>query len=358
MNSDKRILIIGGGLAGSFLAVELCREGYEVDMVDDMRPNSPSRIAAGLFNVVTGRLASKTWKAEEFLTGLASFFAEEDMAPLARHLHYQEIFRPFRTTFEYNEWSVKATQPDYKELVAVRDQSLLPDQINNPDGGLRILPCGWVDVGPMIAEMKERLAALYPFTLHKQSFDYASLDPATQTWSGQGKAEVYDEVVFAEGVGLLDNPFFPGADLRPLKGQILELEIPDFDPGCVISRKVYIIPRGNFRFVCGSTYERHFTDWEPDAKGREMIENQLKEAIKVPWRVLDARASLRPTSPNRRPILGSHPTWPHLHLVNGLGTKGLLQAHWCARQMCEQFAGKQSSFIKDVRIERILPINS
>jgi len=57
-------LIIGQGLAGSAMGYRLIQEGKKVILIDQPERNQSSRVAAGLFNPVTGRKMVKTWKGE------------------------------------------------------------------------------------------------------------------------------------------------------------------------------------------------------------------------------------------------------------------------------------------------------
>jgi glycine oxidase len=47
--------------------------------------------------------------------------------------------------------------------------------------------------------------------------------------------------------------------------------------------------------------------------------------------VLEQASGVRPTSRDRRPILGR--TAPHEAVFNGLGSRGVLLAPWCARHL-------------------------
>ncbi len=60
-------IIVGQGLAGSLLAHSLRKAGKSVLIVDSFKPNSSSRVAAGLINPVTGRRMVKTWQADTLL---------------------------------------------------------------------------------------------------------------------------------------------------------------------------------------------------------------------------------------------------------------------------------------------------
>ena len=58
------VLIVGQGLAGSLLALELEKRGRKIHVVDNNPSTSSSKVAAGLYNPITGRKMTKTWMAD------------------------------------------------------------------------------------------------------------------------------------------------------------------------------------------------------------------------------------------------------------------------------------------------------
>lgn len=321
---------MGGGLAGSFLAAECLMKGFEVTLVDEPRPDSPSRIAAGLFNVVTGREANLTWKAEELLGCLQAFFKQPAFVSLNKYYHPVSIYRPYKDIAERNNWLFKSHSLECQHLVNHCPDARFPDQFHNDLGGLEIRPCGWVEVVPLLREMKKLMLKMGKFKLVEEKFDYTDLDPEKLEVEGLGK---FDAVVFAEGPSVKNNPWFSWLDVRLLKGQVLDIEVQDFPADFVLLRKVLFVDRGAGRYIVGATYEKNFSDLKPTQEGIHSLTEYIRKAIKIPFEVLGARAGVRPTSPNRRPILGQHPDFQGLFILNGMGSKGVLQAPWCARLM-------------------------
>ena len=58
------IEIIGFGLAGACVALQLQRAGHAVRVVDDGKPGSTG-VAAGLINPVAGRNFQPSWEVDE-----------------------------------------------------------------------------------------------------------------------------------------------------------------------------------------------------------------------------------------------------------------------------------------------------
>ncbi|MBK9401089.1 MAG: hypothetical protein IPN36_09585 [Bacteroidetes bacterium] len=60
-------ILRGQGIAGSLLAWFLLQAGKRVLVVDPVRKNTCSKIAAGLIHPVTGRRIVKSWNADVFI---------------------------------------------------------------------------------------------------------------------------------------------------------------------------------------------------------------------------------------------------------------------------------------------------
>jgi glycine oxidase len=352
--SPKSVCIIGGGLSGTFLAAESLKAGHTVTLLDQRREDSASRVAAGLYNIITGRKATLTWQADLLLEHLHTFFAHPVFAPLKTHLKPSLIYRPFRDPGSYNDWAAKSMDPDYRKHVNVDHVPRLPDLLHNELGGLEIKPCGWLETGPFIDAALERMESEMGLTWLRERFEPGMLQANAGKVNIGGQEYVYDEVVCAEGAAVKDNPFWDWLDIRPLKGQVLEVEIEGLDLDFVLLRKVFMLPKGNNFYTVGSTYEKHFQEAGPTKEGIEEISKWIRAAVKLPFRVVEARAGIRPTTPNRRPVWGQHPEYKKLYLLNGMGAKGVLQAPWSAKMMRAWLDGQQGEMPRETGLKRFL----
>ena len=71
----------------------------------------------------------------------------------------------------------------------------------------------------------------------------------------------------------------------------------------------------------------------------------------MPYRILKHEAGVRPSSSDRRPIIGKH---PHLHRVfvcNGLGTKGVMLAPYVCKNFVHYFL-KQAALHAEIDVAR------
>src|ERR1700733_6012205 len=69
-------LIVGQGLAGTFLSRELLRRGQRVLVVDESKPFTASKVASGVINPVTGRRIVRTWEIETLMPFAVNSYQE------------------------------------------------------------------------------------------------------------------------------------------------------------------------------------------------------------------------------------------------------------------------------------------
>ena len=118
--------------------------------------------------------------------------------------------------------------------------------------------------------------------------------------------------------------------VRPVRGQMLRLEPDDEPPAPLLAdhRGRYVVPRSDGTVVAGSTMEDAGFEVAVTAEGRSAIRDAaaslappLEEAP-----VVDEWAGLRPIAGDERPILGPDPEVEGLHYATGYGRNGVLLA--------------------------------
>ena len=164
--------------------------------------------------------------------------------------------------------------------------------------------------------------------LIKTAFDSNSLQ-LTENGVRYGKIEA-KHIVFTQGVGLISNPRFSFIPLQKTKGELMVIECEDLQEKSIIHGGVFMIPLGNNRYRVGSTY-----NWKDQTEGtttnaRRSLQKKLYDIISVPYRMISQTAGFRPTTPDRRPVIEVHPDFPQLAICNGMGSRGVLQAPFCA----------------------------
>ncbi|NJM26203.1 MAG: FAD-binding protein [Bacteroidia bacterium] len=114
---DIDYIIVGQGLAGSAVAVHSMLRGKRIMVVDQYANNTTSRVAAGLFNPVTGKVMSKTWMADILFPVLHHYYDRVESATGMRFFHKMPIYRPFKGADEQNEWMGNIADPAWQPYI-------------------------------------------------------------------------------------------------------------------------------------------------------------------------------------------------------------------------------------------------
>jgi glycine/D-amino acid oxidase-like deaminating enzyme len=115
--------------------------------------------------------------------------------------------------------------------------------------------------------------------------------------------------------------------------------------------KCFVFPMGNKMFRVGATYEWDNVSLRPTKKAKEILLAHLTHLTKTLPVVVSQPVGIRPTTMDRRPVLGSHPTFENTHIFNGLGAKGYLMAPTMAKEMMLYLLDK-SAIPKEYSITR------
>lgn len=312
-------LIIGGGLAGTTLAYRLIKLGAKVMVIDEPSQNISSNVAAGIFNPITGKRTALTWKANEMFDELHSFYPklEEEMG---ESFFYQlPFYKLFDSIFDQNEWLNKQQEYGYNRFIEPQIQSLNSEMVDNPFGALQIAEAGRLDTKSYIKTLQNWLFSRNAL-LH-QHFDYSSVEVTNEIIkTNEIKAQA---IIFCDGSNSMANPFFNYLPHKPVHGEILEVEIPNFYEDRVINKGVFVLPTGDKKYLVGSTYNWDLTEPITTKEGKLELETKLKEIVKGDFKITGHFAGIRPSTKDRRAYLGQHPTHKNVYIFGGFGSKGV-----------------------------------
>ena len=164
-------------------------------------------------------------------------------------------------------------------------------------------------------------------------------------------------IIFCDGAGSFDNPYFQLLPFAPNKGEALIVEIPDLPDQHIYKKNMTLSPLADKDlFWLGSVYQWEFDNPAPSPVFRKNAEAVLKDWLKLPYKVIDHLASVRPATIERRPFVGLHPNHKQIGILNGMGTKGCSLAPYFAKQLVDHLLyAKEISAEADIqRFARIL----
>ncbi len=338
-------IIVGQGLAGSCLALELTAKGQRVMVYNDPEGNNSSRVAGGLINPITGRKMVLTWRVHELFNYLNKFYKKAEIKLNQKFYYKIPIYRPFISVEEQNEWQGKSIDENYKPFVKeVKTCSESDSVVSDPFGGLLLKQGGYLDTNVFLEAANNWLKSTNQLTNKKFENDSINFIEKVVVYKGI-KAK---KIIFCNGVAEVDSDYFSEIKFRPVKGEVLKIEI---EPSLkkVYNRGVFIMPRDGNHTV-GSNYNHKDLTWKPTEKGRAEIETKLKALLQTPYKVVGHKAGVRPSVSDRRPVLGMSNKREQLVIFNGLGTKGVSLAPFFANQLA-------NSLINGIKIDKEVNVN-
>ncbi|MBX2901834.1 MAG: FAD-dependent oxidoreductase [Cyclobacteriaceae bacterium] len=346
-------LIVGQGLAGSCLAMQLISAGKKVLVLDTPAQNRSSLIAAGLFNPITGKAMSRTWMAPEIFNWLHEFYPKAEQLLNNKFFYRVPVYRPFLSVQEQNEWMAQSADVNYRDFIeTIYTGATYGHQVHDHFGGMVIKQSGYVDVPAFLEAARYWLQQQAAFEV--DAFNEAALQiDERKIEYGPWQAAA---IVFCTGTAIRNSTLWRGLPVQPLKGETLTIKMTS-QPEQIYNRGVYIVPSGPLSYKVGATYEAHNLTEEITEAARMELEQRTRELLRLPFEIVAQEWGVRPTSPDRRPMLGRHPEWKNVLIFNGLGTKGVSLAPYFATQMAQWLVGGPE-IISQVNIKRFKALYS
>lgn len=344
-----KCLIIGQGIAGSVLAWSLHREGKTVHVLDRGRNITASRIAAGLITPFTGRRLSKTADFDESQTVAKEFYRRVEKETGASLFNEEPAERYFLDDAERDFFLKERFETHRSEIELIGDD-------NGEVKGFRMLRAARLRVTTFLEATQSFFAA-------KGGFHTVDLDPVKDIEVNENGVEIRkqgltgEELFFCQGYQPAENPWFPGIPDAPARGEILRLDIPGRTAREVVHRGFWLAPATEEKedmstneYLLGATYDRENLDQNETQSGREELLRGLKEIINENYRVLGHYSAIRAGMRTLRPIVARHAKYPHVAIMNGMGSKASLMAPITAQRLLNLMALKQESVGQENRV--------
>ena len=341
-------LIVGQGIAGTSMAWHLHESGKKILLVNDSSLPSSSKVAAGIFNPLTGKKLVKTWLADEIFPFAQNFYSGLEEKLDIKILHQASIFRPFRSIEEQNSYLAQTSDPGISRYIqSAEKQQNVPEHIHAPFGGMEVIQSGWVDLPLLLEKSRDYFSNSGQYLEAGFNTNDLKISEETVFWKGFN----FTKVILCQGFNARENELFNWLPFTPVKGQILEIEIEKLKTNQIVNQGIFILPVSETHCRVGATYSWDPLDWQTTEAAAEELKGKLEPLLKVPYRVTSQLAGIRPSSHDRRPMLGIHPDHPRIGIFNGLGTKGVTLAPYFANQFTE-YLEKHKELNDAVNIKR------
>ena len=339
-------IVIGIGLAGISFCEQL-KANHKSYVVFDNKSQQSSVVAGGLYNPVVLKRFTSVWKSKAQLQ-IALPMYERLEEELQVKLDYKiPVYRKFASQEEQNDWFAASDKPKLSEYLSTKIIKNNNDAIHASFGFGEVLQTGRIDVKSLIYAYKNQL--LKDELLFEESFDYNAVETFKENIKYKNIKS--KQIVFAEGFGVVKNPFFSTLPLVPTKGELLIIEAADLKIDFVLKAGVFLIPLQNDLYIVGATYEWEDTTNTTTIKAKEELLAKLEKLISCSFKVVNQVAGIRPTVKDRRPLVGRHSTYKNMYVLNGLGTRGVMIGPYVADQLYH-FIENNTPLENDIDIKR------
>jgi glycine oxidase len=323
-------LIVGSGLAGiSFSEIALLNN-KSILVIDNNSQNS-SKIAGGLYNPVILKRFSEVGQAKEHLVIMNEFFSVLEKKLNCKVDFKMPILRKFFSIEEQNNWFSASDKINLAPFLSTNLISKKYSSIDSPFGYGEVLQTGFADTAFLVQKYKEYLVKNQLFLA--ESFDYSLLQEEIN--GIRYKNIEARHIIFAEGFGMHSNPYFKQLPLDGTKGELLVIKAPLLDLDVILNTSVFILPLGNDLFKIGATYNWTDKTDTPTEEGKAELIEKIKEIISCDFEIVEHFAGVRPTVKDRKPLVGTYSNHESIHILNGLGTRGLMLGPAMAKALFE-----------------------
>ena len=339
-------LIVGCGLAGiSFSEIALANN--KSILVIDNNSQQSSKIAGGLYNPVILKRFSEVWQAKEQLALMSQFYDDLEKKLQVKIDFKKPILRKFFSIEEQNNWFAASDKQALSPFLSTSIITQKYSGIDSPFNYGEVLHTGYVDTALLLDYYKNYLSQ-QQFLL-QESFDYDALEILAD--GVKYKNIEARHVIFAEGFGMHANPYFNDLPLDGTKGELFIIKAANLNLDVIVNTSVFILPLGDGLFKVGATYNWKDKTDLPTEEGKQELVERIKEIINCDFEIVEHFAGVRPTVRDRRPLVGTHTNYKNLHILNGLGTRGVMLGPAMAKELFD-FIENGVPLQKEIDIKR------
>lgn len=338
---EKKIYVIGQGIAGSVLAFLLHRKGYTVQIIDDGHLTSSSKIAAGMWNPVSFKRMSQSWIADDLLPVANDVYREMEAELNASFYHPIDLVKIFPDNGTANSWDEHSVSAEIGHYLSSEQDEQVKNQFTQPFGHGVVKNSGWLDMPSLLEAASHYFKKKEMLTV--SSFTKSDIIEIT-------KREPEALIVFATGTNSI-SLFSDSVDIIPNKGEVLTIESEELQLSRIVNFGKFLIPLGNKQFRLGATYDWKKTEAVPTEHGKLSILSQFSNHYKKEVKLVNHVAGYRPTTKDRRPVLGLHPDNKQLAFFNGFGSKGVMLIPFFAKHFIDYLDGI-TPLMKEVNVLR------
>lgn len=344
INRKFDVAIVGQGIAGSLLAWELWKRNVDFVVIDSPVKHKSSNVAGGLFYPLAARKPSLIDRFELYYNRMQETYSELETYFVASFLHEKPSLRKI-DQHDLEQWK-QTLNPEFLDMIRWFETS---SEIAPFETAVQVQNSGYVDLVYLISLIKTWLNTYNRLIVRDLIYEQIQIESDAVHLFDSFSAQ---RIVFCEGISVQQNPWFSDISMEVNKGELIEIYAPDLDERFILRDSIFVLPLGNYRFRVGATFVRQPADGIPSNEGLDELTARLNEIVSVDYQIVQHWAGFRPAMRDRKPVVGRHPHFPQLFILNGLGSHGVLQAPYWASIMAQQLTEPQTKIPHDVSVQR------
>jgi glycine oxidase len=351
MSDQPHVIIIGGGISGSAVAMELATQGAQVTLVEEDQPGVGATGASG------GMLCPQyeTHEADAtFHFAVACKEAYPAFVERIQALAEWDVGARTDGMLVVNRTAEEEAQARsdlaFQKAVGLEGEILSPHEARRIHGAVSTDVHSWLWLPNEAQVDSQRLAVGLADAVQGAG---AALVRSARVEAVTSRGHQVTGVRLADGrelgasVVVLAAGAWSGqitglprkVPVRPVRGQVLRLAPEETLPWTLVCdhQGRYLVPRLNGSILIGSTMEEVEFDDRVTEDGREFLAEAAASLIPAlaEARIIEAWAGLRPISGDNWPILGPDPELEGLFYATGQGRNGILYAPLTGRAVAD-----------------------
>lgn len=315
------VLIIGQGLAGTFLSYWLLAEGIDVVVINQTTLYPASAAGTGVFNPIAGYRFTPFWNIHHCLSAL-----QEAARAMEQFFHTSllfdfPIFRFFIDEQQRLLWEERNLAEKLSDFI---EGMLLPSDVSQwidaPLGGFITRHSYLFHVDKALTLWQEFLQNHRAYTEARFSEETLQIHVKKILWNGTISAR---NLVYCTGESIRSSPYWKFLPFEYAKGEALTFYSRDLPHTIIFNRGYHWSPLEPSLFRFGATYRWDDASVFPTSEGYNQLCEALGKLCRSSYSIVAHHAGVRITFPDHLPGIGKHPEYPNLWLFTGLGTKGV-----------------------------------
>lgn len=332
---EKKVdfLIVGAGIAGTTLALELLQRGKSICIYDEPNPNSSSRVAAGILNPVVPKGITTTWNIQHIFPQVYNYYKHWEMVLGGQFIESRNFITLHKNDDELRQWEKRYNHDIMNQWIeSYPTPSWLSKNLNF--GASNTKNAGRLNVISFLDLAKSYLIK-QGVTWFDEKFPIEELTIKSHFGDFRLNQSNYKFIVFCQGANGINNPLFPELFYDPTGGDILTVAIPELTPDRMYKRGLWLIPAEKNTWLIGSNFIKGENINNSQNEDAERLLSQVRSWLPFPVELIAHKRGIRPTVQNRRPYLGKSPVkgMSNCYIFNGLGSKGSSLCSWLAPMM-------------------------